>query len=140
MGSIDDCVLGFVTRDGVHVKRTELGKMLPQNLLVRRKAEERYESASRMVAERQRVEGVVMFEHRTDAAIERGLVRKAVAVKNAQLRNQVDERRAKLAALLEAEKSEYEREIEATFEPPEVVKQRCALARRRVTICNGCFL
>ncbi len=98
--------------------------MIPANLMARRKEEERLERAQAMVRDRDRVSGIVTFEHRTDAKIADRLVRDRIAAENKKLRARVDERRARLASLLEVEKREQEREIEATFESAEQVKEK----------------
>jgi hypothetical protein len=102
---------------------------LPMNLRIRQREDERLEAAARMLAEEKKVTGVVFFEHRTDAMIKGRLVRERIAAKNKEVRARIDERRARLAALLESEKIELQRDIEATFESPEIVKERCVLAR-----------
>ncbi len=94
------------------------------NLALRRREEDKRAVADAMVQERVRVGGYVDFEHRTDKAIERRLIRQRIAERNKAIKAQVDSRRTKLAALLEADKAQYEREIQATFESPEVVKER----------------
>ncbi len=97
---------------------------MPMNLLVRRREEERRQAADAVIQESVRVGGYVDFEHRTDKAIERRLVRARIAERNKALRAQLDGRRARLASLLEAEKADFERQIAATFESPEQVKEK----------------
>lgn len=98
--------------------------MLPLNLRIRRREEERQQAAERLVEETRKVTGVVTFEHRTDAKIRDRTIRDKITKDNQKLRAQIDDRRAKLAALLEAEKAGYEQDIEATFETPEQIKEK----------------
>lgn len=97
---------------------------LPLNLELRRRDEDRRQAVQAGIDEQRRVAGRVDFQHRTDKAIKSLLVRQEIAKKNAQLKAQIEQRRARLAALLETEKQQYEREIEATFESPEAAKAR----------------
>jgi len=81
--------------------------MLPLNLRIRRREEERQQAAAQLVEETKKTTGVVLFEHRTDAKIRDRMIRDKIAKDNKKVREQIDERRARLAALLEAEKMEY---------------------------------
>jgi len=106
--------------------------MLPLNLRIRRREEERQQAAAQLVEETKKTTGVVLFEHRTDAKIRDRMIRDKIAKDNKKVREQIDERRARLAALLEAEKMEYEREIEATFETPEQIKEKMFAHARKL--------
>jgi hypothetical protein len=97
---------------------------LPQNILRMRREEEAHSRALANVKERDRVEGLVSFEHRSGRMIDDRLVRQRIAEENKKLRAKVDERRAALARLLEGERAQFQRDIEASFESAETVKER----------------
>lgn len=97
---------------------------LPANLALRRREEARQADASVVVAERKKIAGYVEFEHRTDKKIRGQLLKQRIQESNKLLREQVNQRRARLAALLEAERKQFDVEIEASFETPEQVKER----------------
>lgn len=97
---------------------------LPANLALRRREEARQADASSVVAERNKVAGYVQFEHRTDKKILSQLLKQRIQESNKLLREQVNNRRSRLAALLENERKEFDLEIEASFETPEQVKER----------------
>jgi hypothetical protein len=97
---------------------------LPQNILRMRREEDAHMRALANVKERDRVEGVVSFEHRSGRMIDDRLVRQRIADENKKLRAKVDERRAALARLLEGERAQFQRDIEASFESAEAVKER----------------
>lgn len=98
---------------------------IPANILSRRREEGRREEASRAVADLGRVTSAVLFASRGTARFAKQLTQTRVSEANARLRAEVDARRARLAQLLEAEKAQCERDIEASFETPEQVKERC---------------
>ena len=100
------------------------------NLLVRRRQEDNMARAQAAVAELRKDTGIVEFAHRSDRGIQRTLIHQRIKQANERLRAAVDGRRARLAALLESEKVQYESEIAATFETPEQVKEKL-LARAR---------
>ena len=105
---------------------------LPLNIQRMRRDEERHQVALFNVRERDRVEGIVSFEHRTERQITDRLVRQRVAEANKKLRARVDERRAALARLLESERFTLQRDIEASFDTPEAVKEKLFAHARRL--------
>ncbi len=101
------------------------------NIQVRRRQEDRASRAAAGVADTLKVTGIVEFAHRSDKRIASNLVKGKVSELMAGSRAALDARRARLAALLEAEKSVFEREVAASFETPEQVKARLfAFARQ----------
>ena len=97
---------------------------VPMNILVRRRAEERTAKAASGVHDLLKVTGVVEFAHRSDRRIAGTLAAQRVSALRAAARAELDARRARLAALLEAVKGAFEREIAASFESPAAVKER----------------
>lgn len=97
---------------------------LSLNIQRMQREEEAHQRALANVKERDRVEGVVSFEHRSGRMIDDRIVRERIAAENKKLRAKVDERRAQLAALLERERAVFQRDIAASFESAETVKER----------------
>ncbi len=99
---------------------------LQKNALLeaRRRDEDRRAVYQATIADTIKVQGVVEFQHRSDARIVSNAVRDAIKAANVKVKLQVDRRRAALAGLLESERAQYEREIEATFESPDAAKAR----------------
>lgn len=103
----------------------------PLNIALRRKQEDRFATASRAVADHARTAGLVDFEHRSGRKMHDAIMRQRIAESNKALRVQVDDRRRRLAELLTAEKAVHDREIEASYESPDRVKDRMfAYARK----------
>lgn len=72
------------------------------------------------------------WEHKTDRKIQDGIVKGRVAEMRAQYAANLEQRRAKLAALLAHEDKQYEAEFNAKQETPEQVRQ--AMAERLNTL------
>jgi hypothetical protein len=100
----------------------------PMNIVLRRRAEERHLDATKVRVEHQRLAEIADFEKRSTNKVHGALMRKKIEEQNKLLREQIDERRRKLAVLLSSEREQYEHEIEASFETPEQVKERYAQA------------
>ena len=94
------------------------------NLLVRRRREDFTRHAQAAVDANIKDANIVQFQHRTDRQIQGMLVRQRIAQGNERVRGELEARKARLAALLEVEKSKYEAEIAASFESPEQVKAK----------------
>ena len=94
-------------------------------------ANARLREAGTVRAEHSRLAEIADFERRSTAKVHGALARKRAAEENARLRDAVDDRRRALASLLTAERAGYEAEMAASFESPEVVKERTfAYARK----------
>jgi len=103
----------------------------PVNILLRRRAEDRHVAALTNLAENSKLCSIADFAARSDSKVKGALMRRKITEQNQRIRDQLDERRRKLALLLTTERAQYEREIEASFETPEQVKERMfAYARR----------
>ena len=96
----------------------------PLNIRLRRQDEDRREGWKQLVTETHRATILNRFENRSQVKLHGRLAREHVAAQNKVIREQVDERRRRLAALLEEEKRGFEAEIQASFETPEQVKAR----------------
>lgn len=88
--------------------------------------------AQAAVAELRKDTNIVEFAHRSERGVQRTLVRQRIAQANERVRAACDARRARLASLLESEKSQYESEIAATFETPEQVKEKLLKYAREI--------
>lgn len=97
---------------------------LSLNIQRMRREEDRIAQAQANILEASKVESRVTFEHRTERQITDRLMRTRIAEANKRLKAKVDVRRAALAKLLEQERYMYQRDIEASFETPEQVKER----------------
>lgn len=103
----------------------------PINIMLRRRADDRHVEAVRNLAETNKLGGIAAFTASSDYKVKAALMKRKVAEQNARMRAQLDERRRKLAMLLTAERAQFERDIEDSFETPEQVKERMfAYARR----------
>ena len=102
------------------------------NLLIRRRQEDHAARAQAAVQQLSKDANVVSFQHRTDRMITGMLVRQRAAEGGARVRSALDARKARLAALLELEKTRFEEEIAASFEAPEQVKERLLAHAREI--------
>lgn len=92
--------------------------------MLRRRADDRHVEALRNLAETNKLGGIAAFTASSDHKVKAALMKRKIAEQNARMRAQLDERRRKLAMLLTAERAQFEREIEDSFETPEQVKER----------------
>lgn len=95
------------------------------NIQLRRKGEDRLLAATLVTKEHVKLAEIADFEKRSTAKVHGVLMKKRVAEENKKLRNEIDDRRRRLARFLAAEREEFEREISASFETPEQAKERC---------------
>jgi hypothetical protein len=96
----------------------------PLNIRLRRQDEDRRQGWSLQVADAQRATLLNVFENKAQSKLHGRLAREHVAAQNKLIRSQLDERRRRLAALLESERRGFEAEVQASFESPEAVKAR----------------
>lgn len=103
----------------------------PISIMLRRREEDRLFEAGKTRAEHVRLSSIADFEKRSSAITHGALMRKRIAEQNNRLRDEVDDRRRRLALLLNAEHEQLEREIAASYETPDQVKARLfAYARK----------
>ena len=105
----------------------------PINILMRRKAEERHSEAVKVRQEHVRLSEIADFEKRSVSKVHGAIMRKRITEQNRLIREQLDERRRQLAMLLTSEREQHEREIEASFETPEQVKERYVITPTWIT-------
>ena len=96
----------------------------PLNIRLRRQDEDRREGWKQLVTETHRATILNRFENRAQTKLHGRLAREHIAAQNAVVREQIEDRRRRLAALLEDEKRGFEAEVQASFETPEQVKAR----------------
>lgn len=98
--------------------------MEPYNIRRRKAEEARLETAMAAISQRKEAQKMTHFENRTSAKAGARMAKEEMRRAEQELKQGLLRRRAKLAQLLERERQDLERMIEASFDPPEVVKAK----------------
>lgn len=96
----------------------------PTNIRLRREDEDRRQTWQLQVADAQRATLLNTFENKAQTKLHGRLARDHVAAQNKLVKDRLDDRRRRLALLLESERLGFEKEVQDSFESPEQVKAR----------------
>jgi len=96
----------------------------PYNIRRRKAEEARLEAAMSTISQRKEAQKMTIFENRTNAKSGARMAREEMRRAEQEMKQALLHRRARLAQLLERERGDLERMIEASFDPPEVVKAK----------------
>lgn len=102
----------------------KMSKREPINIVLRRRFEDQHQANVKALQENNKLSSIADFTSRSDGKVKGALMKRKIAEQNARIRELLDERRRKLALLLNAERTQYEKDIEDSFETPEQVKER----------------
>ncbi len=93
----------------------------------RRRQEDRLAVANTAAAEYRRLGGIADFAHRSGNKVTAAIADKHATLLADRASDSLDDRRRKLALLLNTEQEELERAVEASLETPEQVMAKCVL-------------